>query len=189
MGRKNMFEILADTYNDAGKALKRIATMFHSKLFFNDTEYTPNTTIEEIVDKYTFCDWKSRCSRSDCKGMRNDLKLVECPPEEADTILYLEYYINIWTLANRANCDSEYQRSNRFNMLIDDIEELIDYLNHKEMPIKSEDKILVIPKNPAGTAAAEISSPQTGVAILKYHHHLLKGDVDEKRKLLNMKKY
>jgi hypothetical protein len=190
MGRKNIFETLADNFN-AGTALKRIATLFHSKLFFEyyDCYHTPDeATIEKIVDNYTFRDWKSRgACLFDCRHMRNTLGLVECPPEEADALLilkYLEYYINICTLANRANYGSTYQRSEKFNMLIDDIGKLIDYLNHKAMPIKSEDKILVIPKNPAGTAAAEISLPQTGVAILKYHHHLLKGDVLEKRKLL-----
>ncbi|MCA6071669.1 MAG: hypothetical protein LE168_04810 [Endomicrobium sp.] len=70
-------------------------------------------------------------------------------------------------------------------MLIADIKKLIAYLNHEQQPIKSEDKILIVPKNSAGTAAAEISSPQTGVAILKYHHRLLKGDLSEKRKLLH----
>ncbi|MCA6069827.1 MAG: hypothetical protein LE180_01705 [Endomicrobium sp.] len=187
MGRKNMFEILADNYN-AGTALKRIAILFHSKLFIGSYDCYVNATIEEIVDKYnTFGNWKSRNTYLDCRDMRNTLGLAECPPEEADALLilkYLEYYINICALAKRANCNSEYQRSEKFGMLMVDIRKLIDYLNYEERRIESKDKILVIPKNPAGTAVAEISSPQTGVAILKYHHHLLKGDVIEKRKLL-----
>ncbi|MCA6072264.1 MAG: hypothetical protein LE178_01785 [Endomicrobium sp.] len=189
MGRINIFEKLAGAYN-AGKALKNIAILFHSKLFIGSYDCYVNATIEEIVDKYnTFGNWKSRgAGLHDCRNMRNDLGLVEDPKEtdNIDRILeYLEYYINICALAKRANCNSEYQRSEKFGMLMVDIRKLIDYLNHKERHIESEDKILVIPKNPAGTAAAEISSPQTGVAILKYHHHLLKGDVIEKRKLLH----
>ncbi|MCA6071668.1 MAG: hypothetical protein LE168_04805, partial [Endomicrobium sp.] len=60
---------------------------------------------------------------------------------------------------------STYQIFYFFGMLIADIKKLIAYLNHEQQPIKSEDKILIVPKNSAGTAAAEISSPQTGVAV------------------------
>jgi hypothetical protein len=73
-----------------------------------------------------------------------------------------------------------------FKMLIVNIDELIDNLNHQKFLIESEseDEVLIIPKNPEGIAAAEISKKQTGIAILRYHHHLLKGDLNEKRKIL-----
>ena len=43
----------------------------------------------------------------------------------------------------------------------------------------------MIPKNPAATAVAEIAPKEIAFAILKYNHASLKGQIEEKRKLLH----
>lgn len=69
-------------------------------------------------------------------------------------------------------------------MLLSNINQLVDKINHKSIYLEKEAKILIIPKNPQGTASAEISSEQTGLAILRYHHRLLQGNLSGKRKIL-----
>ena len=51
-------------------------------------------------------------------------------------------------------------------------------------PSTSMCKVILVPKDPAATAVAEIASKDVAFAILKYHHASLKGKIDEKRKLL-----
>ena len=62
---------------------------------------------------------------------------------------------------------------------------MLERLNVEKFIIKKEEKVLLIPKNPAATAVAEISSPETALAILMYNHSSLKGDLEGKRNLLN----
>ena len=50
--------------------------------------------------------------------------------------------------------------------------------------MKSDEIVLLLPKNPAATAVAEISSEDIALAILKYNHASLKGNLESKRKLL-----
>jgi hypothetical protein len=200
MSRKNIFDILADNY-DIVTELQRIAKLFNKHVSYYDGEtYITTITIEQMVDKYMFHDWKSRKTCVSCEDMRYTLRLADDPEEICnmnedmrytlgfeeignmdEVITYLEYYANICNLASQA----DYIRENKnFKMLEDNIDMLIDKLSHEQIYIESEQKILIIPKNPEGIAAAEISSEKTGIAILRYHHHLLKGDLDKKSKIL-----
>jgi hypothetical protein len=186
--RKNIFDTLADRY-DATTELNRISTLFHGNhLRVQRPNICYITTIEEFVDTYKFSAWKSRGTCINCKDMRDSLCLEENPNKinSMNMLLdYLEYYTNVCSLVKKDEEDCYICEGNKdFNMLIGNINQLICKLNHKPQFIESEEKIFIVPKNPAGTAASEISSEQTGIAILKYHHYLLKGNLDEKRKLL-----
>ncbi|MDR3256304.1 MAG: hypothetical protein LBT18_01385, partial [Endomicrobium sp.] len=70
MRRKNIFETLAGKY-DIAIELKRISVLFHNISFTGDND----ATIEEIVDDYRFCDWKSRGSCLNCHDMSDTLGL------------------------------------------------------------------------------------------------------------------
>ena len=61
---------------------------------------------------------------------------------------------------------------------------LLEHINYEKYIFDNEEKLILVPKNPAATAVAEISSQETAMAILKYHHALLKGQLEEKRKIL-----
>jgi hypothetical protein len=99
---------------------------------------------------------------------------------------YLEYYTNIYWLSIIAiRKELDFETTNEFFMFETDISNLIDNLNHQAIYIKQEEKVLIVPKNCAGIAAAEVSSEQTGLAILEYHHRLLKGDLSKKRNILH----
>lgn len=69
-------------------------------------------------------------------------------------------------------------------MLEKNIEILLDHLNYECLNIKEEEKILLVPKNPAATSVAEISTKDTAIAILMYNHSSLKGNLSQKQSLL-----
>jgi len=190
MSRKNIFDTLTDKY-DIGTELQRITTLFNSKSFIAYDHWDNAVyefSLEEIADKFKFYDWKSRGTCLSCHDMKDALGLQKNPEGVRDinsVLNYLEYYINIYLLTGDINgVDYEYKKTKNYNMFLSNIKKLLDKINHEFLIVKEEEKILIVPKNSTGIAASEISSEQTGIAILKYHHRLLKGDVSEKRKIL-----
>ena len=107
-----------------------------------------------------------------------------------DMIICLEYFCNIIHLANTKlyynsfHIQNSYQKTQQLIILEDNIDLLLSHLNYEKHIFEVEEKVIIIPKNPAATAVAEISSEDTAMAILMYHHASLKGQLEEKRKLL-----
>ena len=47
-----------------------------------------------------------------------------------------------------------------------------------------QEKVLVVHKNPAATAVAEIIDESLAYSVIDYNHHLLKGDIAKKKAIL-----
>ena len=56
---------------------------------------------------------------------------------------------------------------------------------HHKVILEEENKILIVPKKAEAISVAEISTEKTALAILKYNHVSMKGDLEGKRNLLN----
>ncbi len=189
MTRTNIFEILASEY-DIQKEFKRIVQLFDSPTISNmSVTNNPSVKIEDLFD-HLIVHWKQRGAYLSCKEMRKDIwqhVSNKRKPTTDDILMMLEYFSNI-TFILYIKC----LQNNGWNMLISDrfkileknIKILLEHLNHELVCFEEEEKFLIIPKNPAATAVAEISSKETANAILKYHHASLKGQLEEKRKLL-----
>ncbi|MBR1778303.1 MAG: hypothetical protein IJ752_06955 [Alphaproteobacteria bacterium] len=98
----------------------------------------------------------------------------------------LEYFLNIIRLMQKKiGFGTEFRYDDKYIMLLQNITLLLDHLHYEEHYFEDEEKVILIPKNPAATAVAELSSEDTAFAILMYHHGSLKGNLTEKRKLLS----
>lgn len=193
--RKNIFEILKERY-DVNNEFKKITGLFNSEFIqrkfhqFTGT-YTNYYTLEEMVED-VFCDWKGRGSCISWQNMREELGInkiindTKCTID--DIIVALEYYENISNLFFKKVAPGlpthEYTIHHNLDMLYENMDKLLDYLNYERRVFDKEEMVILIPKNPAATAVAEISSEETAMAILMYHHASLKGQLEEKRKLL-----
>lgn len=191
MTRKNIFEILKEKY-DINREITKITTLFDQ---IRITATNPLTfksdacSIEKICDIFCFPTWKQRSSYLGCEEMRLDLQL---PPgnnlKTVDIIKYLEYYINILTLIqDRCNFRNNLNFScpQLFWMMLENIDILLENLNYEKIIFDEEEKVILVPKNPAATAVAEITdNKDISFAILKYNHASLKGDLEGKRQLL-----
>lgn len=195
MARKNIFEILEEKY-DIAFELSRISHLFSSSLINYKYEIgfrqikNENYTIEDMVSKI-FYDWKSRGTCINCEDMKEYIGINEIESKKTkdldEVLLCLEYYINIrYLFLNKMfpNLAKGYRVSSNFQLLNDNINILLDHINYEKVIFKEEEKVILVPKDPAATAVAEISSKDVAFAILKYHHASLKGQVEEKRKLL-----
>ncbi len=196
MTRKNIFEILEEQYN-ISKEFDKITTLFNTPLIQHTYEigYSQRRreeyTLEQIID-IDFYKWRGRGTCISYKNMREELgidNLIRKNTKNAGEILHcLEYYENINSFFIKKICPrllcNEYSLRNEWEILIKNICILLDHLNYEKVILEEEEKVILIPKNPAATAVAEISSEDTAMAILMYHHTSLKGQLAEKKDIL-----
>lgn len=190
MTRRNIFELLAEKY-DVVKEMNKIAQLFAgiqivatNPLNFQSTQYS----IEGVFEAYCFICWKQRQAYISCQELKADLKLPQKFSSNLEDILKgLEYYINILErLSARLNLPNNISFSCPpiYHILLQNINILLDHLNYEKQIFKEEEQVILVPKNPAATAVAEISPKKIAFAILKYNHASLKGDLEGKKQLL-----
>lgn len=193
MTRKNIFEILEKKYNIV-KEMNKIVQMFEQiKIGYSNT-YTgaaaQQYSIEQIFDSCCFANWKQRGSYLNCAEMKADLPFPKkiSSSYKASFIHLLEYYVNVITCMQRTiNFPMSFNFScpPAFSMLCSNIDILLDRLNYEKIIFEDEQKVILVPKNPAATAVAEITeNKDIAFSILKYNHASLKGNLPEKKRLL-----
>lgn len=193
MPRKNIFELLREKY-DIDEEMKKISSLFFKKLFIfsNPLNFQQTAlTIEELVEKQSyllspsvFVHWKQRGSCLTCEEMRKKLGVPDITSLDKK-IITLEYYLNLIRLIQRKiGFGREFQYDGKFPMLFQNINILLDHLHYEEHYFEDEEKVILIPKNPAVTAVAELSPEDTAFAILMYHHGSLKGKLEAKKDIL-----
>lgn len=190
MSRRNIFELLKEKYNVPNE-MEKIVTLYNSKLFYYNGDYgRGNYTPEEIFEHKLLKNWKQRGSYLNCREIKDTIGVPRFftfgTPIE-DVLNTLEYYENIsYLLVKKLNIldDCEYTVSDDFTILLENMQILLDHLNYEFQIFEKEEKLILVPKNPAATSVAEISDEETAMAILMYNHHTLKGDLEAKRKIL-----
>lgn len=183
--RKSIFEILEDKY-DFNKEFKKISALFHSNIIYH-TGYGYSV---EIAVNSVFHEWKGRGSCINCPDMRQEigidaiLKQNEISPD--DIILCLEYYVNILNIFTTKwlPASQEYSVNSNLSLLQANIDLLLEHMNFMKHDLEEEEKILLLPKDPAAISVAETAPKDIAFAILKYNHASLKGQLEEKRRLL-----
>ena len=104
-----------------------------------------------------------------------------------EIVNFLEYCENILCLIVKKFeilNKNDWEVNKLFVPLIENSHLLIEKLGYKLKICEKEEKVLLIPQKPEALAVAEISTVDTALAILKYNHASLKGNLEEKRKLL-----
>ena len=191
MARKNIFEILKQKY-DTWEEINKILSLFFSKLFYyHDFHRGGNYTAEEVFDIELLPNWKQRGSYLSCSEIRNALeipKYFSFAPSLEDIIAILEYIENItYLLITKLKIldNKEYDVLDKFIILVENMRILQEHLNYEYKIFAKEEMVILVPKNPIATTVAEISDEETAIAILRYNHHTLKGDLETKRQLLS----
>lgn len=185
MTRLNMFEILKEKYN-INDEFSRILQLFNSDLVKGTWK---NYTIEQM-SAVTFPKWLGRGTCINYQDMRKELGIDNVikayfQPSDVEIILCLEYIVNIIALFEKIkNTNYEYKVLSLYSMLVKNIDILLDYMHYQKYNIKDEEKIILIPKDPAAMTVAEQSSEDTALAILMYNHASLKGDLECKKEIL-----
>ena len=184
--RKNIFEILESKY-DINNEFVFIEQLFNSPLLIDNRYYVNGnqTTIVNAVNNNCFYKWKQRgtCLTAEDMMKKLDLTGLKALADEGK-ICKLEYICNMVYLVNTNLFSPQFTKTYEFFMFEQNIKILLEHLNYEEHVFDEDEKVILIPKNPAATAVAEISSEDTAMAILMYHHASLEGKLAEKKDIL-----
>lgn len=104
--------------------------------------------------------------------------------EFTDVLILLEYIENIIMLCIRATESFKLSFSGDFTFLVEQMLHILDNINYECVSDPRNDGVILIEKNAAAMAAAEISEPEQAFAILQYNHFTLKGDLKAKKNIL-----
>lgn len=186
MSRKNIFEISQEKQDIHGEC-ERIINLFLQRSFPSDINKF-DYTIEDFANRNAFLEWSQRTPYLSCQDMRKDLgidfeKGISDTASIDDIICILEYCVNILHLVRYNKYYGINESFSPYSALQGNIDTLLAHLNY-ERSFLDKDKIILIPKNPAMTAVAEISTGETAMSIFIYHHASLKGELEKKRGLL-----
>lgn len=182
MGRKNIFEILAEK-EDIAYQLDRIETLLSERSI-------DGWTLEEFVDEYCIRDWKYRGRCTSCREIRERLCVtfgeVKKNIEDINVVLnYLEYISNLIWLCNEEYIDNigEFYDA-EYQYLQENVIGLVEDLGYEIKVLDEEQRVLIVEKNPAVTAVSEIVPIKLSNKVIEYNHFHLKGELEEKRKIL-----
>lgn len=188
MTRKNIFEILEEKY-DIKEEFIKIFNLFNNMKFLRTLPLTFQQdvyTIEKLADDI-FVQWKQRGSCLNCEEIKRKINLSKNIDNFENIINHLEYYLNIIHLVEHKTdkiAQLPLRGCSEYWMLTENINILIEHLHYKKIVFDDEEKVILVPKDPAAIAVAEISSDDVAFAIMKYHHASLKGNLNEKKRLL-----
>ena len=191
MARKNIFELLVE-HNNLEIEANRLDTLF-------DTERTliedrglidEDYTLKKFVDTFCFEDWKNRghCIDLDdfleCIGYTEYLDKAIYDSVD-DFLVLIEIIFNCWQMAEiYLKQNEEIRCYKNFYHLHDVMVECLSRYNHKAVYDEEKEQVLVIEDRPEITAAAEIVKPELALAIVRYNHHSMRGDIAQKKSIL-----
>lgn len=197
--RKSIFDVLKDK-RDYLAEIKRIEDLLDSSRGLeyrkkHGTGYTSNPdyyAIRSTVNNCVFKSWKQRGTCLDCDDMRDKLGLTDLIENEDENIddseflLYLEFASNILYLIQYIPTEDDEVRveTEIESMTKENINICLGWFNLEISVLEEEDKVIVVEKNAATTAVAEILDADLSTKVVQYNHFLLKGDLDTKKSIL-----
>ena len=191
MARKSIFELLAEQDN-LEKEANRIDILFDTErtLVEDRGPVDEDYTLKRFVDIFCFENWKNR---GHCINLRDFLECIDydeyyerAMDNDIDAFLVLiEIIFNCWKMAEiymAQNEEIHYYKN--FYHLFDVMVECLSRYNHKAVYDEEQEQILVIEDRPEITAVAEIVEPELALAIVRYNHHSMRGDIVQKKSIL-----
>jgi hypothetical protein len=186
--RKHIFEILSEHF-DLDKEIQIIWELFSSNIIgIEDSMRVRGYTLSQLLDNYGFANWKARGRAISCSDMSLRLGieslLKKSDKDMNDAFIVLEYVMNI-----QKQCDGFIGRvagriNHDYNLLWENCNLFIENFGHEIFYIEEEQKLLIVEKNSAAMAVAEISKEETAKHIIEYNHYTLKGDISRKREII-----
>lgn len=187
MARKNIFDVLGEKI-DTKEEIDRLEFLCEQYAIVKGLE---NYTLENFVDIFCLECWKNRSRCVRCEELRCKLDITNFDItnylNDNMVLIYLEYLSNmIWLCDSYIKHNDNYGITQSYVYLRENLKEVIDGLGYEMHTLEEEEKVLLVEKNAAATAVAEIVEPELAYEVIEYNHHLLKGDIESKQKILKV---
>lgn len=189
--RKSIFDIVAESIDMESETNRLVAMSSKEKvLVVDDYNYI---SLFDYVNEYCFEDWVQRSHFIDVDDFLEALEFGTLKDEatrNVDAFLTLiELIYNFWELAHNKFYDGkkEYKLEwcgNYYHLkaVMDDV---LSQYNHVAYISEEQECVFVIEDKPEVTATAEIMPiPALAVDIVKYNHRSLRGEIEQKKKIL-----
>jgi len=190
LDKEHIFEKLNKSF-DLNIEIRRIEALFCTKLYYEQFGsyrriwYFP----EQLVDEYCIFSWEHRKNCITCRDMRETLGIphfdyVDCYTQD-EVLTYLEYVANILFLCEIwRKSHSDLKVTDEYDMLIQNLNVVLDTLNLEIKCFEESRQVFIKEKNNAINIVLDSVDDNIAIDIVKYNHHMLKGKLEEKRKIL-----
>lgn len=165
MKRRPFSEVIQNTGIDLKKEYQRLVTMF-----YDDSDYT--SVAEDIADHFYRIPFRGTCISLDDFDETYGFQFEEHPRD-----FDLNYLINFCEYCyNLCIHTDHYKILEQVNLVL----EKVSY----ERVCNDSGIWIFVEKSAALTSVVEIVPPKIATKILEFNHHNLKGDIEQKRKIL-----
>lgn len=195
MARKNIFEIINEK-RDLSQEIDRLQRLLDNekgvKVLHSDfPSVSPHVSyydIETYVDKFAFKKWPGRGTCVDLDDLAETINLNDIldsdNPTEDQIITFLEYVANVLFLVGQESNEGNCYKTDVVTAAVTNLSSFLDWLHLDQKIFEKKQQVLIVPKNAAATAVAEIVNNDLAYLIVKYNHHALSGDIEEKKSIL-----
>lgn len=186
--RKNIFEV-ASASRDLLQELQRIRVLFEERTVI-DGGFDGYFSILDYVRAKGFSCWKNRghcVDTDDFLNLFDYTKLwVYALSDESSLLTLLEIVYNFWHIVNQLRVVSPYRDDRRrdFELLRKILDDCLAQYNYKGQYSPQLEQLIVIEDKPEVTAVAEIVDGDTAHRVLRYNHHLMRGNLQAKKDIL-----
>ena len=181
MVRKNLYEKLGSLGVDVAAEYRALITLFAFEKKIG-SYYTSNTLLSYVNENYfRSLPREFRAPYLSVKEMMTALKIKDSSYSLDDLLLLSEFLI---ALLPEEYISQKKQVRQQAYVILENIVSFLEKLNY-ELCEKENGNIIIVSKNPATTQAVEIvEDVPTSIALIEYNHYALKGNLDEKRRIL-----
>lgn len=180
MGRITFYELLKENEFNGKSEFDRLRSLFDRKIKIDDI-YNISHSLRSFINS-NFLNIKNRrnaINLDDFEKATGIINLYSYEEIDLDYLLlyceYLLYFIN-----QKLSWPFELQKQiQRIKEQINNIMEIVNYI-----PVKKDDVIIFVPKNPAVLEVVETIEKDIAYEILSYNHHSLKGNLEGKKEVL-----
>ena len=179
MGRKNLYEILSNMKFNVYNESKTLIDLFGNEKEWYNGHYSQS--LMQYIDDNFFREMTIRGTYINIETMMTDLGILYSS-SNLDTLFTLcEFFLHIFSYHNLFSKRAIKQ----VGVILDNINVIMDKTNHAIHKI-GDNQFIVIKKNMASIETAEIVTDEhISNEIMRYNHFAIKGDLEEKRQILN----
>lgn len=188
--RHSIFELIEQNTDLTLDAQRIIRLFSKEKTISISSLYSSfEVTVEDFLKDYAFDEWEGRGHVTDVSEflqLTGYRKMASYEHFTLDDFVTLaEILINLWHITNKSRTGFYgLKMSNNFFLIEKIIVETLNTCNHEIILDQSHNRYIIVEAKPEVTAAAEIAEKSLAFEILRYNHRILKGNLQEKKRIL-----
>lgn len=165
MERRNFTQVLQNTGVDLRREYERLYLMFYGAGDYKGI-------VEEIDSRFNKIPFRGTCLSFHDFNDAYHFKFERRP---------LDFDLNY--LVNFSEYCYNFCIYTGFSIITNQIDKVLESINYRAVQTKNG-TFMFVEKSPSVTAVSEIVPPKVSIKLLEYNHHSLKGNLDEKRRIL-----